>query len=116
MNITYHKEGDYFIPDLYFPKQSNQNIGKYGRLKLNYIKSFKKGFYTELLLNGTLNQYLSDINENATNKVNLIIKQIAEKENVNENLKEHHQMEWVQAMNSIKNRAEEIVYKEIIYV
>ena len=87
-----------------------------GRLKLNYIKSFKKGFYTELLLNGTLNQYLSDINENATNKVNLIIKQITEKENINENLKEHHQMEWVQAMNNIKNRAEEIVLNEIIYV
>ena len=56
--ITYHKEGDYLIPDLYLPKQSKKNIGKYGRLKLNYIKNFKKGLYTELMLKGTLNEYL----------------------------------------------------------
>ena len=107
--ITYHKDGDYLIPDLYLPKQSKKNIGKYGRLKLNYIKNFKKGLYTELMLKGTLNEYLFEINDTATKWINELIKQLALNENVDEKLKEHHQMEWVQSMNSIKNRAEEIV-------
>ena len=114
--ITYHREGDYFIPDLYLPKQPEGHIGKYGRLRLDYLKNFDRGLYTELLIDGTLKQYLLDIDENANNKVNLLIKQFAESENINEQLKEHHQMEWVQAMNNIKNRAEEIVLNEIIYV
>ena len=114
--ITYHKEGDYFIPNLCLPKQPDGHIGKYGRLRLNYLKDFKRGLYTELLISGTLKQYLLDIDKNASNKVNLLIKDFTEDENVNEQLKEHHQMEWVQAMNNIKNRAEEIVLNEIIYV
>ena len=113
--ITYHREGDYLIPDLYLPKQPEGHIGKYGRLRLNYLKNFDRGLYTELLIDGTLKQYLLDIDENANNKVNLIIKQLSESENINEQLKEHHQMEWVQAMNNIKNRAEEIVLNELIY-
>ena len=114
--ITYHKEGDYFIPDLYLPKQPKGHIGKYGRLRLNYLKSFNIPFYTELLISGTLKQHLLDIDSDASNKIDLLIKNFAEAENVNELLKEHHQMEWVQAMNNIKNRAEEIVWNEIIYV
>ena len=114
--ITYHKEGDYLIPDLYLSKQPEGHIEKYGQLRLNYLKNFDRGLYTELLIDGTLKQYLLDIDENANNKVNLLIKQFAESENINEQLKEHHQMEWVQAMNNIKNRAEEIVLNEIIYV
>ena len=114
--ITYHKEGDYLIPDLYLPKQPEGHIEKYGQLRLNYLQNFDRGLYTELLIDGTLKQYLLDIDENANNKVNLLIKQFAESENINEQLKEHHQMEWVQAMNNIKNRAEEIVLNEIIYV
>lgn len=114
--ITYHREGDYLIPDLYLPKQPKGNIGKYGHLRLEYLKNFKKCLYTELLLNGTLKQHLIEIDETTTGKVNELIKQLAEQENVNENLKEHHQMEWVQAMNNIKNRAEEIVFNDILYV
>lgn len=114
--ITYHREGDYLIPNLYLPKQPKGHVGKYGHLRLEYLKNFKKGLYTELLLNGTLKQHLFEIDENAADKVNELIKQLAEHENVNENLKEHHQMEWVQAMNNIKNRAEEIVFNEILYV
>lgn len=59
--ITYHREGDYLIPDLYFPKQAKVQIGKYGRLRLNYLKEHKRGLYTELLINGALKQYLLDI-------------------------------------------------------
>ena len=114
--ITYHKAGDYLIPDLYLPKPPEGHIGKYGQLRLNYLKNFDRGLYTELLIDGTLKQYLLDIDENPNNKVNLLIKQFAESKNINEQLKEHHQMEWVQAMNNIKNRAEEIVLNEIIYV
>ena len=114
--ITYRKEGDYFIPNLSLPIQPKNQIGKYGRLRLNYLKDFKKDLYTELLIDGTLKQHLLDIDECANEKVRLLIKQFAESENVNEYLKEHHQMEWVQAMNNIKNRAEEIVLNEIIYV
>ena len=114
--ITYHKEGDYFIPDLYLPKQPKGHIGKYGRLRLNYLKNSDIPFYTELLISGTLKQHLLDIDKDAINKIDLLIKNFAEAENVNELLKEHHQMEWVQAMNNIKNRAEEIVLNEIIYV
>ena len=114
--ITYLREGDYLVPDLYLPKQPEKHIGKYGRLRLNYLKEHKRGLYTELLISGTLKQHLVEIDESATDKVNLLIKQFAEVEHIDENLKEHHQMEWVQAMNNIKNRAEEIAFKEILYV
>lgn len=114
--ITYHKEGDYLVPNLYLPKQPEKHIGKYGRLRLNYLKEYKRGLYTELLINCTLKQHLIEIDEITTDKVNLLIKQLAEVEHIDENLKEHHQLEWVQAMNNIKNRAEEIVLNEIIYV
>ena len=114
--ITYHREGDYFIPDLCLPKQPDGHIGKYGSLRLNYLKNFDISFYTELLISGTLKQHLLDIDNDASNKVNLLIKSFAENENVDELLKEHHQMEWIQAMNSFKNKAEEIVLNEIIYV
>lgn len=114
--ITYHREGDYLIPDLYLPKQPEKSIGKYGHLRLNYLKNFKKGLYAELLISGTLKQHLIDIDESVSDKVNELINQLAEIEHIDENLKEHHQMEWVQAMNNIKNRAEEIVFNEILYV
>ncbi len=114
--ITYHIEGDYFIPNLSLPVQPKKLIGKYGRLRLNYLKNFNKGLYTELLIDGTLKQHLLDIDESTNERLHVLIKQFAESENVNEYLKEHHQMEWVQAMNNIKNRAEEIVLNEIIYV
>lgn len=114
--ITYLREGDYLVPDLYLPKQPEKHIGKYGRLRLNYLKEHKRGLYTELLISGTLKQHLVEIDESATDKVNLLIKQFAEVEHIDENLKEHHQLEWVQAMNNIRNRAEEIVFDEILYV
>ena len=115
--ISYHKEGDYFIPDLIMDNScENYHIGKYGRLRLNYIKNYKRGLYTELMINGTLSKHLADIDNTANIRIVLIIKQLAESENVNEDLKESNQLAWVQAMNNIKNRAEEIVYNEIIYV
>ena len=87
--ITYHKEGDCFVLNLYLPIQPKKSIGKYGRLRLNYLKNFKKDLYTELLIDGTLKQHLLDINESANKRLHVL----AEYENVNEYLKEHHQME-----------------------
>ncbi len=115
--ITYHKEGDYLVPDLIMENScEDYHIEKYGRLRLNYIKEYKKGLYTEFMIKGTLSKHLADIEQSATERVNTIIRKIAEYENINEDLKNSNQFEWVQAMNNIKNRAEEFVYNEIIYV
>lgn len=115
--ITYHKEGDYLIPNLIIENScEDYHIGKYGRLRLNYIKENKKCLYTELMINGTLSKHLADIENAANKRIGLIVKQLAKSENVNEDLKESDQLAWVQAMNNIKNRAEEIVYSELIYV
>lgn len=114
--ITYHREGDYLIPDLYFPKQSTLHIGKYGRLRLNYLKEHKRDLYTKLMISGKLYTHLASIDEDATKKISSIINKLAEAEGINEDLKQTNQIEWVQAMNNIKNRAEEIVFNEIIYV
>ena len=92
------------------------HIEKYGRLRLNYIKEYKRGLYTELMINGTLSKHLADIENTANERIALIVKQLAESENVDEALKSCDQLVWVQTMNNIKNRAEEIVYNEIIYV
>lgn len=115
--ITYHREGDYFFPDLIF-ENSNKDyrIGKYGRLRLNYLKEHKGGLYTKLIINGILSKHLSDIEDSATKRIDTIIKQLAKSENINKDLKSNNQFAWIQTMNNIKNRAEEIVYNEIIYV
>ena len=117
-NITYHKEGDYLIPNLTLKKYktSEYNIGIYGHLRLQFIKQHRKGLYTELMLNGELQYYLVKLNEEVDNKVTLLINQFAKEEGIDENLKATNQLEWVQAMNNIKNRAEEIVFNELIYV
>ena len=115
--ITYHREGDYLIPDLIMDNScEDYHIGKYGRLRLNYIKQYQKGLYADLMINGMLPKHLADIDSVAYERVSFIIKQLAKSENINEDLKSNDQLAWVQAMNNIKNRAEEIVYNEIIYV
>lgn len=114
--ITYHKEGDYLIPDLVIEDNNKDyQIGKYGRLRLNFLKEHHKGLYTELMIKGTLSKHLEDIEKAATERIDLIINQLAKSENIDEELKSSNQLAWVQAMNNIKNRAEEIVYNEIIY-
>ena len=115
--ITYRKEGDYLIPNLYIENNKNNNyiIGKYGRLRLNYLKEYKRVLYTELLLTGKLSKHLSLIDEDAKKKVEDIVTKLARAEGVNEDLKQTNQMEWVQAMNNIKNRAKEVVLSELIY-
>ena len=115
--IEYRLVGDYYIPNITIPKpRRTGNIGKYGRLKLNYMKKYKIPGYTEMLLTNELKSHLLDIEDECKERLEVLIKQMAEKENVTEELKANNQMEWVQKMNNIKNRAEEIILNEIIYL
>lgn len=118
--ITYHQEGDYLIPDIKLPEENpkykNKTIGKYGRLRLNYLKENKKGLYQQLLTENKLFEHLVDINEEAKTRIKLITNQIAEQEHINEYQKGNDALDWVCAMNNAQARAEEIVFKELIYV
>ena len=117
MKIEYTKVGDYYLPNLVAPKNmKNFKIGKYGKLRLNYLKENKKAEYTILLMDNKLQKHLMDIDTTANERFDLLMKQFAEKENITEELKATNQMEWVCRMNNIKNRAEEIIFNELIYV
>ena len=116
MNISYTKQGDYLLPNLILKDKEQFNIGKYGLLRLQYIKKYKLGLYFDLLVNDTLNEYLHSIDTTIMEKVQKLIKELAEKDNINEKLKQDNQMLWVSKMNNIKNIAEEIILKEYIYV
>ena len=112
--LGYLKVGDYFIPDLKLP-QENRSIGKYGRMHRDYLQEHNPIRFDDLVLAGKLWTYLADLNEQAQNRLQLIIRQMQEEESVNGELKENNQMAWIQAMNSIHNRAEEIVLHELVY-
>ena len=116
MNISYTKQGDYLLPNLKLEDKERFNIGKYGLLRLEYIKKYKLGLYFDLLVNDNLNEYLHNIDTTVMEKVQKLITELAQKENINEQLKENNQMLWVSKMNNIKNIAEEIILKEYIYV
>lgn len=114
--IEYRLVGDYYIPNITIPKDRRTgDIGKYGRLKLNYMKKYKIPEYTSMLLTNELKSYLVDIEDECKEKLDILIKQMAEQENVTEELKANNQIEWVQKMNNIKSRAEEIILNEVIY-
>lgn len=116
MNISYTKQGDYLLPNLKLEDKERFNIGKYGLLRLEYIKKYKLGLYFDLLVNDKLNEYLHNIDTTVMEKVQKLIKELAEKENITEELKSSNQMLWISKMNNIKNIADEIVLKEYIYV
>ena len=116
MNISYTKKGDYLLPDLILKDKEQFNIGKYGLLRLNYIKNFKLGLYFDLLVNDKLNEYLHNSNTIVMEKMQKLIKELVEKENITEELKSSNQMLWISKMNNIKNIVEEIALKEYIYV
>ena len=114
MNISYTKNGDYLLPNLILENKKQYNIGKYGLLRLNYIKKEKLGLYFNLLVNDKLNEYLHNIDTTVMEKVQKLIKELIEK-NVTEKLKSSNQMLWIDKMNNIKNIAEEVILKEYIY-
>lgn len=116
MNISYTNKGDYLLPDLILEDKERFNIGKYGLLRLNYIKKENLGLYFDLLVSDKLNEYLHGVDITIMEKVQRLIKELAEKENINEKLKESNQILWVSKMNNIKNISEEIILREYIYV
>jgi hypothetical protein len=98
--IEYIKQGDYYLPNLVLaPEETNYKIGKYGKMKLNYLKNNKKAEYTILFMDGKLNRYLHEIDVACENRIKTIISQLIKKENITEELKATNQMEWVRSMN-----------------
>ena len=112
--IDYVLVGDYYMTDLKLPEE-RRPIGHWGRLHQSYLKLYRPILYNELILSGRLHTVLADLNEQAADRLGLIIRQMAEAEGVTETLKAENQMLWVQSMNSIRNRAEEIIKAELIY-
>lgn len=115
MGGTYVRQGDYLIPDLKLPEEENKPIGVWGRRRKRYLQEHKSATYTMLLTSGKLNAYLADVDEQAEGMFSRLVKQMAEREGVTEQLKAENQFEWVQRMNNIRNRATEIVNDELIY-
>lgn len=111
--LTYHRHGDYLIPDLETPEAPR--IGKYGTMRHQYLRNHHRGIFDGMLLNGTLNAHLEEIDRQANEMMERLTTQMAQREGVTEALKADDQMAWVAAMNNIKNRAEEIVLHELIY-
>ena len=113
--ITYTQQGDYLLPDLKLPEQPKVEIGIWGKRHLRYLKSHRPIIYTNLLTSCKLTEYLADIDKQAEDMFFRLVKQLAEKEGVTEQLKADNQMLWVRKMNNIYNRAQEIVNAELIY-
>ena len=113
--ITYVRSGDYYIPDLKLPEE-NRPIGRWGRMHREFLREHKPIIFNQLCLSCTLWSYLADINEQAEQRMQVLIRQMQEADGVTEELKERDQMEWVQRMNNIRARAEEIIRQELILV
>lgn len=115
--IEYIRKDDYYFPNSTDSASVKANeLGKYGKLRLKYLLEHKKAEYTCLWIDNELRSHLLEIDKTANEKFNLLMKQFAKQENITEELKANNQMEWVCRMNNIKNRVEEIIFKELIYV
>ena len=113
--LWYELQGDYYIPCLILDKEDAQPIGMWGRKHLRYIKQHHRALYTTLLISGKLHSHLAEIDNRATEMFDRLVKQLAEREGITEQLKAIDQMAWVGAMNNIRNAAEEIVNAEVIF-
>ncbi len=114
VEITYHKKGDYFVPDLYLEKE-NYIIGKYGHLRLEYLKNHKKAEYIIMFMNKTLRKHIVETDKQAKRRFEIFMAQILEKNPIDENLKNTDPLKWVRLMNNYKHSVEEIIFKELIY-
>ena len=110
---TYHQEGDYFLPDLSLPKTAP--VGIWGQRRRHYLKTQREPLYNVLLLNGKLDDHLAEIDTQAEAMFFQLVTQLEGQEGITEQLKARNQMEWIGRMNSVRNRAEEIIYNELIY-
>lgn len=113
--MSYTLHGDYYLPDLVL-REEEPTYGKYGMLRKQFLKEYRPIRYQNLLLSGKLTAHLNQIDQEVTEQVEVLMKQMAEKQGVNENLKRQNQMKWVRLMNNIKVSAEEIVLKERVYM
>lgn len=114
--IEYTKVGDYYIPNLVLEKEEKIILNKYGRLRLKFLKENKKAEYTIMFMNGTLNKHLKEIQETAQKRIDIIIEELKQQNNLTEEIKNTNQLYWVSMMNNFKNTAEEIILNELIYV
>ena len=115
MGGTYRQVGDYFIPNITLPDDGEYQIGKYGRMRRSYLKKYRKILYNNYVLEGTLFKHLAEIDQVCNERIENIVSAMAKQEGVTEALKATNQMEWVRYMNSIRNRAEEIILTELVY-
>ena len=115
MNITYEKCGNYLIPNLFPNSEPEGELRKFGLMRKSYLKNHRRSIYSGLLLSGELKKHLLMIQEQAEERFDLLVEQMAKQEGVMEQLKAQDQMLWVRKMNNIRARAEEIVREEIIY-
>ena len=115
MGGTYRQVGDYFIPNITLPDDGEYQIGKYGCMRRSYLKEYRKILYNNYVLEGTLFKHLAEIDQICNERIENIVSAMAKQEGVTEALKAADQIEWVRRMNSIRNRAEEIVLHELVY-
>ena len=115
MGGTYRQVGDYFIPNLVLPDDGNYQIGKYGRMRRSYLKEHHPILYNNYLLERTLFKHLAEIDQACNERMKILVSAMAKQEGVTEALKAADQMEWVRRINSIRNRAEEIILTELVY-
>ena len=115
MKLTYHRNGDYLLPDLGLTEAEQRPLGKYGRVRLRYLEEHRLGLYTRLLLSGKLMKHLQTIARTCQERLKQLTRQMQEREGVTEALKAENQMEWVQRMNAIHHQAEEILLAELVF-
>ena len=115
MELTYTEKNGLLIPDLVLDDQPPSSLGKYGRMRKRYLEQKHDGTFSALVLSGKLTQHLLDIDQAARDQMATLTRQLAAAEGVTEELKSRDQLEWVRRMNSIRNRAEEVVIREVVY-
>ncbi len=115
MEITYTNHEGFCLPNLTLPRKEDVSFGRYGRLRLKYLKENRRVLYINLLTSGKLTQYLNEIDQQVREMLELLVKQMAQEQGITEQMKAENQMAWVGAMNNIRNAAEEVVVKEIVF-
>ncbi|MBQ8962271.1 MAG: TnpV protein [Clostridia bacterium] len=115
MELTYHRKGDYLFPNLVIEKESIPQIGKYGLLRKTYLKEHRPNWYQSMLATGKLSYHLAEIDQRANERLEQLTEQMARTEGVTEALKESDPMNWIQRMNNLRNRADEIIMTELVY-
>ena len=113
--IQYTLVGAYYLPNIELPPQDDNTLGRFGQMRLQYLKNHRKILYTQLLTSGTLNTHLHEIDETSLNRFDMLVRQMAEAQGVTERLKSDDQMAWVGAMNNIRACAVEVIQTELIF-